>query len=62
MDDNALNFDLAKSVGEYFRLNDAEMKAILHEVLTAVKEWKTVAKRIGIKKSEMKLMASAFRR
>lgn len=60
MDDNALSFDLAKSVGQYFRLNDSEMEAILIEVLTAVKDWKTVAIRIGIKSSEIELMSAAF--
>lgn len=60
MDDNALSFDLAKSVGEYFRLNDAEMNAILSEVLAVVKDWKKVAKRIGIKNVEIELMSGAF--
>lgn len=61
MDDNALNFDLAKSVGKYFRLNEAYMETILNEVLTVIKDWRSEAKRIGIKKSEMDLMASAFK-
>ena len=61
MDDNALSFDLAKSVGAYFRLNDTEMNAILTEVLTVVKDWKIVAKDIGIKNSEIALMSAAFR-
>lgn len=60
MDDNALSFDLAKSVGEYFRLNNAEMETILNDVLTVVKDWKTVANRIGIKNSEIALMSNAF--
>ena len=60
MDDNALNFDLAKSVGEYFRLSENEMNAILSEVLAVVKDWKTVAKRIGIKNVEIELMSGAF--
>ena len=60
MDDNALNFDLAKSVGEYFRLNDAEMETILNQVITAVKDWKNVAKKIGIKNAEIELMSGAF--
>lgn len=60
MDDNALSFDLAKSVGLYFRLNNAEMETILNDVLTVVKDWKTVANRIGIKNSEMALMSNAF--
>lgn len=60
MDDNALSFDLAKSVGEYFRLSENEMEAILSEVLEVVKNWENEAKRIGIKRSEIELMAGAF--
>ncbi|GGG17020.1 toxin HipA [Dokdonia pacifica] len=61
MDDNALSFDLAKSVGEYFRLNNTEMETILNEVLSVVKNWKTVAQEIEIKNAEIELMAGAFR-
>lgn len=60
MADNALDFDLAKSVGEYFRLRRNEMNAIIKEVVAVVGEWKAVAKRIGIKNSEIELMAQAF--
>ncbi|MBU2998110.1 type II toxin-antitoxin system HipA family toxin [Cellulophaga baltica] len=61
MDDNALNFDLAKSVGEYFRLSEKEMKTILNEVLPVIKEWKSIAKKIRIKNAEIELMAGAFK-
>lgn len=61
MDDNALDFDLAKSVGQYFRLSEKEMQTILDDVLSVVKNWKIMAKEIGIKNSEMQLMAGAFR-
>lgn len=61
MDDNALDFELAKSVGSYFRLRESEMKTIIQEVSQAVKDWKTIAKKIGIKKSETELMSSAFK-
>lgn len=61
MDDNALNFDLARSVGKYFRLSEKEMEAILNEVLSVVKDWKSVAEAIGIKNVEMELMEGAFR-
>lgn len=37
------------------------MENILNEVLTAVKDWRGVAKRIGIRNSEIELMAGAFR-
>lgn len=61
MDNNALDFDLAKSVGEYFRLNGVEMESILNEVQSAVKNWKKVATQIGISRKGQQLMESAFK-
>lgn len=61
MDDNALDFELAKSVGSYFRLRESEMGTIIQEVSQAVKNWKTIAKKIGIKNTEIELMSGAFR-
>lgn len=61
MHNNALDFDVAKSVGEYFRLNDRQMDSIIAEVLTAVKGWEPTAKEIGISRAEQELMRSAFR-
>jgi serine/threonine-protein kinase HipA len=58
---NELDFELAKSVGSYFRLTSLEMDKIIDEVKTAVKTWKVEAKKIGIPRSEIELMASAFR-
>lgn len=60
MDDNALNYDLAKSVGMYFRLDENQMNTILEEVLTAVASWKEMATKIGIPKNEIALMEKAF--
>ena len=60
MDDNALNYDLAKSVGMYFRLDENQMNTILEEVLTAVASWKEMATKIGIPKNEIELMEKAF--
>jgi len=61
MDDNALDFDLAKKVGDFFRLNNDEMKSILNEVLNAVKDWKSIAEKIGIAAKEQQLMEKAFK-
>ncbi len=58
---NALDFELAKSVGEYFQLRDAEMNIILAEVKAAVGGWKNVARDIGISRAEQELMSGAFR-
>jgi serine/threonine-protein kinase HipA len=61
MDDNALDFDLAKSVGIYFRLSEGEMQNILVEVVSVIKDWKIIAKEIGIKNAEIELMGGAFK-
>lgn len=60
MDDNALDFKLAKSVGAFFRLNETEMNTILDEVLRVVRNWQSLADQIGISKEEQTLMAAAF--
>ncbi len=61
LDNNDLDFDLAKSVGEYFKLNNSQTETILSEVKNSVKNWKTVAKKIGISRMEQELMSAAFR-
>lgn len=60
-DNNSLEFELAKSVGEYFQLNKDQMEEILTEIKTVVSTWKTVAKKIGISRAEQELMSGAFR-
>jgi serine/threonine-protein kinase HipA len=57
----SLDFDLALSVCEYFRLSYAESLSILSQVKNAVSAWKKTAKQIGISRSETDLMQSAFR-
>lgn len=59
-ENNALDFDLAKSVGIYFKLTVKEMDLILDELKTAVTKWKVVANEIGISRAEQTLMAGAF--
>ena len=59
-DNNNLDFDLAKSVGEYFRLNNNQMDEIINQVLSAVSNWKGIAKDIGISRAEQELMEKAF--
>lgn len=60
MNNNALDFDLARSVGEYFRLKEKDMDQILLEIRNAVADWKNVATKIGISRGEQQLMAGAF--
>lgn len=61
MENNALDYQLAKSVGAYFRLNEKQMDDILQEVLESVKRWQEVANSIGISRSEQLVMKNAFR-
>ena len=60
MDDNSLNYDLAKKVGMYFRLNEKQMDTIIKQVLSAVGSWKNLAIKIGIPNKEIELMKKAF--
>ncbi|TDS12998.1 type II toxin-antitoxin system HipA family toxin [Sphingobacterium paludis] len=60
MDNNALDFELAKSVGVFFRLNGAQMEQIISEVSKSVIGWEKVADTIGISRSERELMRGAF--
>ena len=61
MDNNALDIELAKSVGTSLRVSQQEMKSIIDEVLTSVANWQQIAKDIGISRNEQMLMTGAFR-
>jgi serine/threonine-protein kinase HipA len=39
VDDNALDLEVAKSVDEYFWLNDEQMDTFIHKVLEVVGQW-----------------------
>lgn len=60
MQDNSLDYNLAKSVGEYLKLKPKEMVVIIKELKTAVQDWDKVKKVIGITRSEKLLLSSAF--
>lgn len=59
--ENALDFDLAKSVGEFFQLNGAQMETILDQVRRAVSQWRALAAAIGLPRTEQEIMEPAFR-
>lgn len=62
MHNNDLDFELAKSVGEYFRLHETQMNSIIKEVLDGVKGWESIAKDIGVSRAEQELMRNAFKK
>lgn len=57
---NALDYDLARSVGEYFNLDKKQMNTIIEEVQEAVSNWDEVAVNIGIPSAQRRLMEAAF--
>ena len=60
-DQNNLDFDLAKSIGEYFRLSNNEMDIIINEIKKTVSAWRKYAQEIGISRAEQEMMSGAFR-
>ena len=57
---NALDFKLAKSVGEYFQLKNEEMDQIISEIQKVVADWRDVAAAIQIPRKEIEIMSAAF--
>lgn len=59
--DNSLEYDLALEVAEYFRLKKDKAEEIINDVKSKVSEWKTVADKSGISKTEQTMMENAFK-
>lgn len=57
----ALDFELAMSVIDYFRISHNEAIAIMNQIKSAVSSWQKAAKAIGISPTEIELMRHAFR-
>ena len=60
LDNNELDLDLARSVGNYFQLTDSHMDTIIEEVRIGTANWRDLATEIGIARSEQELMSPAF--
>jgi serine/threonine-protein kinase HipA len=58
--DNALDYQLAFAVREFFRLTETEAAAIYDQVLRAVSQWSEIATRIGLSRHEQTSKAAAF--
>lgn len=57
---NALDYNLAFEVIDFFRLSQEEATQIYDEVLLAVKKWQGIANRLGISRSEQLIKQEAF--
>jgi serine/threonine-protein kinase HipA len=60
MDNNTLDFELAKSVGDYFMLDLKGKDEILRQVRVVVSDWRKYATSIGISRQEQDRMQPAF--
>ena len=60
LDDGTASFDLAMSVADYFELPADEARAIAAEVGQAVSRWRAEANALGLTRTEVDRMASAF--
>lgn len=60
MHNNALDFELALSVGQFFQLKEDQMHKIIREVCTAAKDWRIMGAKLGIPRAELELMSPAF--
>ncbi|MCW7556094.1 hypothetical protein NX722_26390 [Endozoicomonas gorgoniicola] len=58
--DNALDFDLAMDVAEYFQLTPSGARVILSDVTSAVRTWREEAQSVGLSRMEQEKMSGAF--
>lgn len=58
--DNSLDLELALSVSEYFRVPRTKAIKIIELAKSVVTEWRSIAKDVGLSKSEQDRMARAF--
>jgi len=59
--DNSLEYDLALEVAEYFSLKKDKEEKIIVDIKGKVGDWKAVADKYGIPKTEQLLMEKAFK-
>jgi serine/threonine-protein kinase HipA len=58
--DNSLDFDLAKSVATYFRINTRQAASIITQIKKVTGCWQKMASHYKIRKAEQDMMAAAF--
>ncbi len=59
--DNALDFDLALEVAEFFRVTKVDAEKTLSQIRRTVSGWSSLATRLGISRASREAMAPAFR-
>jgi len=59
--DNSQSIGLALEVAPYFRLNPNKAQEIVDHISEVISNWREVAKKIGVSRSEMERMRSCFK-
>ncbi len=59
--DNSLELDLALDVVRHFRVSNKRADAIIDTIKKAVSQWRNLAEKQGLSKTEREMMANAFR-
>lgn len=62
LDDNSLTLDLPLKVVEYFRLDKEDGLIIIDRIRKAVSDWRRIANKYQLPKSEQEIMAKVFER
>jgi serine/threonine-protein kinase HipA len=62
LDDNSLDLDLTLEVADYFRLTKEDALKIIEDIKKSVTNWRSVAHKYQLPKSEQELMAKVFDR
>jgi serine/threonine-protein kinase HipA len=62
LDDNSLDLELAMEVADYFRVKKYEALLKIENIKSSVKNWRKVANKYQLPKSEQELMAKVFER
>jgi serine/threonine-protein kinase HipA len=62
LDDNSLDLDLALEVAEYFRLTKEGALKIIEDINNSVTNWKSVANKHQLPRSEQEIMSKVFER
>ena len=58
--DNSLNFDVAIDVAKYFEIKKDEAAKIADDIKQNIRQWESVAEKVGISRSNMMRMENCF--
>jgi len=62
LDNNSLDLGLALEVADYFRLTNEDASKIIVDIKKSVTNWRSVAEKYKLPRSDQELMAKVFER